>query len=125
MTVTATDVTGSTLSLNWGTSCAGASRYHIVYGSRSNLPTAPGGSFSVDGGACGIPATMPFVWNSVPSDTDGSGLFWWLILTDDGASVEGPWGHGSSGVERAGPGSGGVSGVCSMATKNVTNVCGH
>ena len=125
MTVTATDVTGSSLTLNWGNSCAGATRYHIVFGSRSDLPTAPGGAFSVDGGACGIGPTMPFVWNGVPSDTDGSGLLWWLILSDDGGTVEGSWGKASSGVERAGTGPGGVSGVCSMATRNVTNVCGH
>jgi hypothetical protein len=125
MTVTATDVTGSSLTLNWGNACAGATRYHIVYGSRADLPAAPGGAFSVDGGACGIGPTMPFVWNGVPGDTDGSGLLWWLILSDDGGTVEGSWGKASSGVERAGTGPGGVSGVCSMATRNVTNVCGH
>lgn len=125
MTVTATDVTGTTLTLNWGTSCVGATRYHIVYGSRSDLPTAPGGSFSLDGGACGIAATMPFVWSNVPGDTDASGLFWWLVVADDGGTVEGSWGKSSSGAERLGPGTGGVSGVCSMATRNISNVCGH
>jgi hypothetical protein len=125
MTVTATDVTGSSLTLSWGTSCAGATKYHIVYGSRSDLPTSPSGSFSVDGGVCGIGATMPFVWNGVPGDTDGSGLLWWLILSDDGGTVEGSWGKGSNGAERVGPFTGGVSGVCSMATRNVSNVCGH
>ena len=125
MTVTAADATGSSLTLNWGTTCAGAARFHIVYGSRSDLPAAPGGIFNVDGGTCGIGATMPFVWNQVPADTDGSGLLWWLILSDDGAAVEGSWGKGTNGLERAGPGSGGVSGVCGMATKSVTNVCGQ
>jgi hypothetical protein len=125
MTVTATDVTGSSLTLNWGTTCAGAAKYHIVYGSRADLPTTPGGSFTLDGGACGLGTTMPFVWNNVPSATDGSGLFWWLVLSDDGGTVEGSWGRSSSGAERLGPGAGGVSGVCGMATRNVTNACGH
>jgi hypothetical protein len=125
MTVTATDATGSSLTLNWGNTCAGATKYHIVFGSRSDLPTAPGGSFSVDGGVCGVGVAMPFVWNGVPSDTDGSGLLWWMVLADDGASVEGSWGTASSGVERLGPGTGGVSGVCGMTTRNVSNVCGH
>ena len=125
MTVTTTDVTGTSLTLNWGTACTGATKYHIVYGSKADLPAAPGGTFTLDGGVCGIGAGMPFVWNNVPKDTDGSGLFWWLVLSDDGTTVEGSWGLNSSGAERLGPGSGGVSGVCSMATRNVTNVCGH
>jgi len=125
MTVTATDVTGTSLTLNWGTACTGATKYHIVYGSKADLPAAAGGSFSLDGGVCGIGTAMPFVWNSVPNATDGSGLLWWLVLSDDGATVEGSWGLNSSGAERLGPGAGGVSGVCSMATRNVTNVCGH
>ena len=125
MTVSASDVTGTSLTLNWGTTCAGAAKYHIVYGSRADLPAAPGGVFSLDGGACGLGTTMPFVWSPVPADTDGSGLLWWLILSDDGGTVEGSWGKGTNGLERAGPGAGGSSGVCSMATKNVTNVCGQ
>lgn len=126
MTVTKGDAAGTTLSILWDTAtCSGATNHQIVYGSRSQLPAAPGGAFAVDGGACTLGNASPLAWSSVPGASDGSGLLWWVVVATNGTSTEGAWGDDRSGAERVGPGSGGVSGVCGMTAKNVTNACGH
>jgi hypothetical protein len=125
MTIQSTDPTGSSIALNWDVaSCSGGSGFHLIYGGRSNLPSAPGGAYALAGGVCGITATMPFVWNGVPAP-DASRLLWWMVVADDAVATEGPWGHGSDGIERVGPGPGGSSAVCSMTAKTTANVCGH
>lgn len=126
MTVAANDAAGSSLSISWDTAtCTDATSHHIIYGQKSQLPAAPGGVFGLTGGVCRIGGTSPFLWSPAPDATDGLGLIWWLVVVDDGTSTEGPWGNGSDGVERLGPGPGGSSGECGITTKNVTNVCGH
>jgi len=125
MTVTALDMAASSLQITWDTAtCDGDSGFHIVYGQKSDLPTAGGGSFHVTGGVCGIAAT-PFTWNSVPAPTDGFGLIWWLVLANDGATKEGSWGQNSANIERLGPGPDGNSGVCGITQKVLTNSCGN
>jgi len=126
MTVTALDVTGSSLQISWDTgACTGDAGFHIVYGQGSDLPNGPGGAYTIAAGVCGMGSASPFVWNAVPDATDGTGLIWWLILADDGSTTEGSWGHGSDLVERLGPAVGGSSGVCGMTAKSLTNTCGH
>ena len=126
MTVTPLDVAGVNLQISWDTaSCTGDTGFHIVFGQKTDLPTAVAGTFSLDGGVCGMGATSPFTWNQVPDATDGHGLIWWLILANDGGTTEGSWGHGSAPGERQGPGADGASLVCGVATKSLTNTCGH
>lgn len=125
MTVTALDLTGSSLQIAWDTaSCTGDTRFHLVYGQGSDLPNGPGLAYALAGSLCAMTAS-PFVWNSVPAATDGTGLIWWLILADDGTTVEGSWGQSSALAERIGPGIGGCSGVCGVTSKSLTNTCGH
>ena len=126
MTVTPLDIAGTSLQISWDTAaCNGDTGFHIVYGQKSDLPAAPGGMFSLDGGVCALGGTSPFVWNQVPEATDGGGLIWWLVLANDGSATEGSWGHGSTAGERIGPGVDGSSAVCGMTAKSLTNTCGQ
>jgi len=124
MTVMALDTQGTSLQISFDTaSCNGDAGFHIVYGSRSDLPAGPAGAFDVSGGQCAVTAS-PYIWNAVPGPNDGLGLLWWIILANDGAATEGSWGRNSAGAERTGPMADGSSGVCGITQKVVTNTCG-
>jgi hypothetical protein len=91
MLVTPLALDGSSLSIAWDTSvCTGDGQHHILYGDGSMLPTAPGNPFGLLGSVCSIGGTSPFVWNSVPTAADSTGILWWLIVVRDGAKE----GHG-------------------------------
>jgi hypothetical protein len=125
MTVTPLDLMGDTLQIDFDTAtCSGDAGWHIVYGQKTDLPTSAGGSFVLDGSVCAVGAS-PFTWNQVPDGTDGFGLIWWLILANDGATIEGSWGQNSANVERLGPQADGSSGVCGITKKVLTNTCGN
>jgi len=125
LTVSAGTPDASSLLVSFDTrSCTNAADYHILYGQRSNLPTAPGGTFSLLGSVCAIGAATPYTWTAVPPAQDGSGLIWFLVVSTDAGGVEGSWGVDSSNKECVGPGNGGASGICAMV-KNVANTCGH
>ena len=107
--------TFSALQLSWDTtSCVGVAGYHIVYG--EGLPSSPGGSLDPSGGVC--PATG--FW-SAPSTAD---LLWFVVVANDGESMEGSWGRDSGGLQRQGSGPGGSSNVCGISTRSVANTCG-
>lgn len=126
MAVQKVNAAGSRLSVFWDTTtCTGAANHQIIYGQGSQLPSVPGGLFSLSGSACGIGTASPFAWNTAPSASDGTGLIWWLIVAHDGAGTEGSWGKGSNGAERNGPGPNGSSGQCGILDKNLGNVCGN
>jgi hypothetical protein len=126
MTVVANDTAGSSLSISWDTAtCSDATSHHIIYGQKSQFPATAGGVFGLTGSVCAIGGTSPYLWNPAPDATDGLGLIWWLIVVNDGAGTEGPWGDDSASAERIGPGPGGSSGQCGFTSKNVSNVCGH
>jgi len=125
MLVTPLDLTGDTLSISWDTSvCTGDSQHHILYGDGSMFPTAPGNPFGLLGSVCAVGGTSPFVWSSVPTAADSTGILWWVIVVRTGAN-EGSWGTDSAGTERLGPGTGGSSGQCTVTSLSTTNVCGH
>jgi hypothetical protein len=119
------DAQGSSLRVTWDTTtCGGAEGYHIVYGFKDDLPSHSGGTFGVEGSACG--AVSPYRWRNVPNPAPQPGrLLWFLVLANDGAGTEGSWGTDGSGAERIGPAAGGSSGVCGITTKSVANTCGH
>jgi hypothetical protein len=82
----------------------------------------PGNTYGLAGGVCGV-GSSPFLWNGVPALAPNQ-LLWFLILSDEGSSVEGSWGLDSFGAERNGAGVGGSSGQCGILSKDLTNVCG-
>ncbi len=126
MTVIPLDLPVATLSIAWDTTtCTGGSDHHIIYGQGNDLPSAPGMPFTPLAGVCSMGTTSPFVWNNVPTASDGSGLLWWIIVANNGSTTEGSWGTDSAGAERRGPGAGGMSGVCGITSKSLSNTCGH
>ncbi|HKY33929.1 MAG TPA: hypothetical protein VJV23_15470 [Candidatus Polarisedimenticolia bacterium] len=126
MTVQALDATGSALSVAWDTAtCTGNDEHAIVYGQGSGLPAGPGEAFTLMGSVCDLGASSPFLWDPSPVADDGSGLIWWLIVVNDGATTEGSWGRNSAGQERLGPGAGGSSGQCGVSARSLSNTCGH
>jgi len=125
MLVTPLVLDGSSLSIAWDTSvCTDDSQHHIIYGNGSMFPASPGGAFGVLGSVCSMGGTSPFVWNSVPTAADSTGILWWVIAVTSG-TTEGSWGTDSAGTQRLGPGTGGSSGQCSVTALSTTNACGH
>lgn len=122
--VASLDPDGSSLRISFDVlSCTNIADHHILYGQRSGLPAAPGGMFTLLGSVCDIGAASPYDWIGVPDATDGSGLIWALLVATDASFTEGSWGVDSRGNERAGPGNGGASGICSLV-KDINNTCG-
>ena len=91
----------------------------------SGLPSSPGMAFTPLGAICAIGTTSPYVWNNVPSASDGSGLLWWIIAAKARGIYEGSWGKDSAGTERLGPGADGTSGLCNVTVRSLSNSCGH
>jgi|GEM_PF-895899 len=125
MTVAALNPDASSLQVafNVGT-CTNAANHHILYGQRSGLPAALGGTFTLLDSTCGIGTTSPYTWLSVPQASDGSGLIWFLVVATNASGIEGSWGKDKNGSERIGPGNSGSSGTCAVL-KDVTSTCGH
>jgi len=116
---------GSLLSLNWDAeACPGAVNYHLILGRGFELPVGVGQPFLPSGSRCAL-GSPPYVWDAVPETAPAAGDWvWWLVVADDGAVTEGPWGGGAGGQERSGGGAGGVSDVCGMTIKDTSNACG-
>ena len=67
MTATKLDADGSTLSVSWDTtSCAGAADHEILYGVGSQLPSAQGSVYGLEGAQCAIGVASPFTWVGSP-----------------------------------------------------------
>ncbi len=125
MTVAALNADASNLQVTYTVgACTNAANHHILYGQRSGLPPAPGGTFTLLGSTCGIGTTSPYSWLGVPQASDGSGLIWFLVVATNTSGIEGSWGKDKNGNERVGPGNNGASGTCA-GLKDATNTCGH
>ena len=96
---------GSSLSISFNaTACAAGYDHQILYGQKSGLPATLGGTFTRLGGACNIGTASPYTWTPTPDAADGSGLVWFLVVKENNAGKEGPWGRQTGNVERSGPG---------------------
>ena len=115
------DPLGHDLALRWDVLSCPATNHHLVHGGGAQLPSQPGGVFSLSGSRCGIGANQPFQWIGTPSDP--SGIVWFLLVADDGIETEGSWGLDSAGNERSGPAPGGGSGACGVLVKNALTPC--
>lgn len=125
LTVVPLAADGSALRLAFDVaSCTNASTHHLIYGQRTGLPAAPGGTYTVLGAVCNIGTASTYDWTNVPVPADGAGLLWFLLVAADASNVEGSWGKDSAGNERIGPGAGGSDGICSTS-KSVANACGQ
>jgi hypothetical protein len=117
---------GSSLLVSFDTAtCSDGNDHQILYGDRSGLPAALGGTFTLLGGACDIGSTSPYTWTGTPSAGDDSGLVWFLVVAEDDGGREGLWGRQTGGTERAGPGTNGASNVCAVTDKDLGSACGN
>jgi hypothetical protein len=123
MLVSKTVAGGGSLGIQFDTSCPDAVGHDLIYGDSSSLPIALGGTYFPNGSQCAVGAS-PFLWNATPSAAAGD-FIWWLLVADDGVSVEGSWGKDGAAAERDGSGLNGSSGLCANNDKNLTNTCGQ
>jgi hypothetical protein len=122
------DRDGDDLVLSWDSSlCAVVDGHHLIFGGGGDLPSSPGGPFVVVGSVCGLGSSSPLVWSSSPdplSVDPATGLLWFLVLADDGGTVEGSWGTGSDLAERNSVAPDGNSGQCGIGIEDLSNTCG-
>jgi uncharacterized repeat protein (TIGR01451 family) len=109
MTCSRAAADGSSIDLAWDvSSCTGAG-YKALYGSLATLP-----SYALDGAACGLGTWGSATWSGVPA-----GDLWYVVVSSDGAGIEGSWGSGT-----AGPiGGTSASSLCSDTTRNNAGTC--
>ena len=106
-----TDAAGTVIDLTWDVGCPAAG-YHLLFGSLSGVSDP---TLTAAGGACNMGLSGSYEWLDVPA-----GDLWFLVISDDGATVEGSWGQQSNGVER---GSTNASGQCGMTTHDNSGSC--
>jgi len=122
--VTKIDVDGNDLRVSWDTSvCELDGDHQLIYGELSGFP-APGGTFTLAGSVCNLGDSGVLDWIGTPTANDGRGLIWWVIVTNNGANIEGSWGTSNGVDERRGPGLDGSSGECGVISKDLRNTCG-
>jgi hypothetical protein len=90
----------------WDDQCAPTGA-NILYGSLDQVST-----HAVSGAVCGI--ASPETWTAVPA-----GDLWFVVVGDDGVSVESSWGVSTEG-ERNGLVD---SGMCGVTAKDITGTC--
>ena len=116
---------GSSVSVSWDTAaCTGEADHQILFGNRSGFPAIAGGTYTLQGATCSIGTASPYVWSS-PAASDGSGLLWFLVVSENNTGTEGPWGRYNAVSERNGTGTNGSSGLCSITNKVITSACGQ
>lgn len=102
--------------LTWDAANCPATDYELLYGYGSGLSV-----WTITGSRCAIGTSGSYNWSGVPNPaSDTSRLLWFLVVGTNGGTVEGSWGHTSSGVERHGtlP-----SNACGVTTKDLTASC--
>jgi uncharacterized repeat protein (TIGR01451 family) len=97
---------GSEISVVWDDQCA-PTNANILYGPLGQVST-----HTVSGAVCGI--LNPETWVAVPA-----GDLWFVVVGDDGVSVESSWGLASEG-ERNGLSD---SGMCGCTVKDILGTC--
>jgi hypothetical protein len=110
MTASATDASGSALTIAWDATSCPAAGYRLLHG-----PLAQVGSYVVDGAVCDLGPTGQAQWLGVPD-----GNLWFVVVATDGSAVEGSWGQNAAGEPRAGNA---VSGTCGAASRVNVATC--
>jgi predicted outer membrane repeat protein len=100
------DALGTQINVSWDDQCAPASA-KIVYGPLSGVS-----SWTITDAVCAI--DNPELWDLVPA-----GDLWFMLVSDDGAGVEGSWGEATAG-ERNGST---ASNTCGSTVKDLTATC--
>ena len=123
MTVLKLSPGGASLEIQFDTGCPDAVNHDLVGGTSAQLPAVPGGTYGLTVDRCNTGGS-PFTWTPTPTVAPGD-FIWWVLVSDDGGSIEGSWGKDSAGAERNGTGINGSSGRCGNTDKDLTNTCGQ
>jgi len=119
------DVDGNDLRVTWAVNvCELDGNHQLIYGELSGFPAVPSGTYTPTGSVCNLGSSGVLDWIATPTANDGRGLIWWVIVTHNGADIEGSWGTSDGVSERRGPGANGSSGQCGVIGKDVRNTCG-
>lgn len=103
------DPGGTSIELTWDAALCPAAGYHLVYGALGSVA-----SYAVDGSVCGLDPSGSDTWAGAPT-----GDLWYLVLSSDGAQVEGAWGAATAGARNGGL----FSGECGTLTRDDAGVC--
>jgi hypothetical protein len=101
---------GSAIDLTWDVSSCTGPDYHVLYGALSSLS-----SYAISGSTCNLGTSGASSWPAVPA-----GNLWFVLVSDDNASVEGTWGENSAGAPRGGTSS---SAQCAMTARSNAGTC--
>ena len=104
------DPSGTTINLNWDVATCTSPNHHLLYGDLATVASA-----TVNGAACNLGTSGSAPWTGVPA-----GDLWFVVVSDDGASIEGSWGTDGTGAQR---GLGTASGQCGVTTRDNSGVC--
>ncbi len=110
MTASRADVSGASIGLTWDVATCSSPDHHLLYGDLSSVAT-----LSITGGVCDLGTSGAATWSGVPA-----GDLWFVVVGDDGSSVEGSWGKDGTGAERGGNS---ASGDCGMTSRNNSGSC--
>ena len=110
MTGSRADPSGTTIDLNWDVATCTSPNHHLLYGDLATVASA-----TVNGAACNLGTSGSAPWTGVPA-----GDLWFVVVSDDGASIEGSWGTDGTGAQR---GLGTASGQCGVTTRDNSGVC--
>ena len=104
--------------------CSNPGDYQLLSGEDVQLPATFDGVYGLQAADsnCSIGTSQPFAWTP-PNPAPGR-YNWFVIVANDGSTVEGPWGRNSGAFDRRGPGTGFSSGVC-HSSKTLANPCGQ
>ena len=101
---------GTAIGLIWDTSTCAAEDYHLLYG-----PLVSVSSHAIAGSVCALGTAGTFTWTGVPS-----GDLWYLVVSSDGAGLEGTWGTTSAGADIQGTT---PSGQCGNTARSNAGSC--
>ncbi len=113
---------GTDATVTWDAANCPSTGYHILYGLGSDLASAMTTGAPLAGGRCGIGTSGTYLWMAVPDPSaDAKRFLWFLVVGDNGGTVEGSWGLTTAGAEEGGTA---ASGVCGITSKSVAGACG-
>jgi trimeric autotransporter adhesin len=110
MTGSRADALGSTIDVTWDTVTCPSTDYHILYGDLAGVASA-----TILGAVCDFGTRGHQTWFGVPD-----GDLWFVIVGDDGGTVEGSWGTDGIGGQRGGIT---ASGRCGLTSRDNAGVC--
>jgi subtilisin-like proprotein convertase family protein len=108
--LSAARVNAGTIALTWDASTCPAPNYHLLHGQLASVST-----YALAGSVCGLGPTGSYTWSGMPG-----GNVWYLIVADNGGSIESSWGKNGDGQEIKGSA---PSNVCGVTARDNSATC--